>query len=62
MKSKFLLFALFIFTDLITSEVKAQQKAVLINAAVNSYNLYNISFQSIIDDISAGIGYNLLFF
>ena len=61
MKSKFLLLVLFIITDLITSEVKAQQKTILVNTAVNSYNLYNISFQSIIDDISAGIGYNLGF-
>ncbi len=61
MKSKFLLFALFIFTDLITSEVKAQQKAVLINAAVNSYNLYQISNQPLNEDLKAGTGFNLGF-
>lgn len=61
MKSKFLLFVLFIFTGLSTSEVKAQQKAVIIYAAVNSYNLYNISYQPVIEDIRAGTGFNLGF-
>ena len=61
MKSKFLLFALFIFTDLSTSEVKAQQKAVIINAAVNCYNLYQISNQPLNEDLKAGTGFNLGF-
>ena len=61
MKSKFLLFALFIFTDLSTSEVIAQQKAVLINAAVNSYNLYQISNQPLNEELKAGTGFNLGF-
>ena len=61
MKSKFLLFVLFIFTDLSTSEVIAQQKAVLINSAVNSYNLHNISYQPVIEDIRAGTGFNIGF-
>ena len=61
MKSKFLLFVLFIFTDLSTSEVKAQQKTILVNAAVNSYNLYSISLQSLDKDIRAGTGFNIGF-
>ncbi len=61
MKSRFLLFVLFIVTDLSTSEVIAQQKAVLINSAVNSYNLHNISYQPVIEDIRAGTGFNIGF-
>ena len=61
MKSKILLHILFIFTYLNTPEANAQQKAVLLNAAINSYNLYNISLHTLEEDISAGAGYNIGF-